>query len=63
MQIPHDFTYVGNLKNNISKQNRNRLTDTESRLMVYREGAVRGGDERGEGSEKYRLVGTNSHGG
>ena len=31
-QMPYDFTYMWNLKNNINKQNRNILIDTESRL-------------------------------
>ena len=36
-QIPHNFTYMWNLKNNINnKQYRNRLTDTVNRLMAAR---------------------------
>ena len=33
-QIPYDFTYTWNLKNNINGQNKNRLIDTENKLMV-----------------------------
>ena len=37
-QIPYDFTYMQNLRNNIYEQiNRNRLIVTENRLMVARE--------------------------
>ena len=35
-QVPYNFTYMWSLKNNINKQNRNRLIDTEDRLMVAR---------------------------
>ena len=30
----YDFTYMWNLNNKINEQNRNRLIDTENRLMV-----------------------------
>ena len=39
-----------------NKQNRNRLRDTEKRLMVARGEGVGGLDKKGEGIEKYRLV-------
>ena len=43
-------------QNKQSGQNRNRLTDTQNRLMVHRgeEGWQMG--EKGEGTEKHRLV-------
>ena len=34
--MPYDFIYMWNLKNQINKQNRNRLIDTENRLTVDR---------------------------
>ena len=40
----------------MNKQNRNRLIDTENRLMVARGEGHRGLDEKGEGIEKYKLV-------
>ena len=36
-QIPYDFTYMWNLKNK-TKQNKNKLIDTENRLVVARGG-------------------------
>ena len=38
-QIPYDFTYMWNLKNKTNDQtyqNRNRLIDTENKLVVAR---------------------------
>ena len=35
-QMPHDFTYMWNIKNQINKQQRNRLIDAENKLMVAR---------------------------
>ena len=35
-QIPCDFNYMWNLINKISKHNRNRLIDTENRLIGVR---------------------------
>ena len=55
-QIPCDFTYMWNLKNNISKQNRNRLRGTKNRLMGADGRGVGGLCEKGEGIERYRLV-------
>ena len=47
-----------NLKNNINGQaNRNRLIDKENRLMVARGEGIGALGEKGEGIEKYRLVG------
>ena len=46
-QIPHDLTYRWNLKNKINKQKRNRLIDTENKLM---------GDEKREGIKKDKLA-------
>ena len=41
----------------MNKQNRNRLIDTENRLVIFRgRGGWGGWVKRGEGSEKYRLV-------
>ena len=45
-----------NLKNNISKQNRNRLRGTKNRLMGADGRGVGGLCEKGEGIERYRLV-------
>ena len=45
-QILHDCTYMWNL-NNETKQNRNRLIDTENKLVVAR--GVGGVHEIGEG--------------
>ena len=33
-QIPHDFTHMRTLKNEIDKQNRSKLIDTETKLML-----------------------------
>ena len=47
-QIPYDFTYMWNLKNKTNeqtKQKRNRLIDTENKLVVAR------GEEGGEMNE------------
>ena len=50
------FTYMWNLKNNINKQNTNRLIDPEKRLMVTR-GEGRGGQgEKAEWIKKYKSV-------
>lgn len=40
----HDFTFIWNLKNKISKQSESRVTDTENTFMVVREerGQVKG---------------------
>ena len=35
-QMPHDFTYMWNLKNKINNKNRNKLIDTEKKLMIAR---------------------------
>ena len=35
-QIPHDFTYMWNLKNKTRKQTKPRLIDTENKLVVAR---------------------------
>ena len=35
-QLPYDFTYMWNLMNKINKQNRNRLTDIENRLIAVK---------------------------
>ena len=47
-----------NLMNNINKQNRNRLINTENRLMVARDKGL--GGEKGEGIEvqidSYKIV-------
>ena len=32
--MPYDITYMWNLKNNTTVQNRNRLTDVENKLVV-----------------------------
>ena len=40
----------------MNKQNRNRLIDTEKRLMVATGEGIGGQGKRGEGTEKYRLV-------
>ena len=40
--VPHDITYIWNLKSQINKQNRNRLIDTENKLMVAKEKGVWG---------------------
>lgn len=32
----HDFTYIGNLKNKPTKQNRNRLIDAEKKPVIAR---------------------------
>ena len=37
-QTSYNFTYPWNLENRINKQNRNKLIDTESILMVVRFG-------------------------
>ena len=42
----------------MNKQNRNRLIDTENKLRVARrERALRGLDEKGQETTKYRMVG------
>ena len=48
-QIPYDLTHKWNLKNNINKQNRNRLIHMENRLM-----AARGERGRGTGQKRWR---------
>ena len=53
---PHDFTFLGNLKKTINKENRNRLTDTENRLMVAKWERIWRLGEKGERIDKYRLV-------
>ena len=35
-QIPYDFSYMWSLNNRLNKQNRNKLTDTENKLVVVR---------------------------
>ena len=45
-----------NLKNKISNENRNRLMDTENRLMVDRGGGDGELGEKGEGIKKYKSV-------
>ena len=40
--IPCDFTYMWNLKNYINKLNKNKLPDTENRLVVTREEGSQG---------------------
>ena len=35
-KIPYDLIYMWNLKNEINKQNRNRVIDTENKLLVAR---------------------------
>ena len=35
-QIPHDITYMRNLKNKQTKPNGNRLLDTEKRQVIAR---------------------------
>ena len=45
-QIPYNFTYMWNVKNDINKQNRNRLIDTENRLMVSEGNGVGGLGEK-----------------
>ena len=50
-QILYVITYMRNLKNKTNeyiKQNRNRLTDIENKLMVTK-------GERGEGRNKLRV--------
>ena len=42
--------------NTTNKQNRNRLANTENRLMVARGERGWGLGEKGEGIEKYRSV-------
>ena len=64
-QTPYDFTYMWNLKNKkkTNKQNRNRLTDTENRLMVARVGEGWGNwvkKVKGLRSTNWQLQ--NSHG-
>ena len=51
-QILHDFTYTRNLK---SKQNRNGLVDTESKLVVVREAGDRGTDKTSEGDGEVYI--------
>ena len=44
-QVPYDITYMWNLKygtNELFLQNRNRLTDTENRLVVVKGGRGKG---------------------
>ena len=33
-QIPYDHIYMWNIENKINRENRNRLKDTENKLMV-----------------------------
>ena len=40
----------------MNKQNRNRLIDTENKLMATRWEGGKGVGERGEGIKKYKLV-------
>ena len=47
-QVPYNFTYMWSLKNNINKQNRNRLIDTEDRLMVARREGGQGLGKKGD---------------
>ena len=47
-EILHDFTYLSNLKNN-KQHKRNRLTDTENRLVVARGKGYREMGKIGEG--------------
>ena len=51
-QIPYDFTYMWNLKNK-TKQNKNKLIDTENRLLVTRREGGWGEGEMGEGDKMY----------
>ena len=50
-----------NLKNNINKQNKNRLIDTVNRLMVPEGRGLGRLGAKGEGIERYRQL-QNSHG-
>ena len=50
----YDFTYVWNLKSKINKKNKNRLIDTENRLM-----AARGEEDWRTGVEKAKELRTN----
>ena len=46
--MPYDFIYMWNLKNQINKQNRNRLIDTENRLTAVRGEGVGELDEKSD---------------
>ena len=54
-QMPHDFTYMWNLKNKINKQNGNILLDTENILMLP-DLRWLGEWVQNEGIKKYKLV-------
>ena len=47
-QISNDFTSMWSSKNKINEQNRNKLLDTENKLMVTDGKRVEGLDEKGE---------------
>ena len=60
-QIPYDFTYMWNLRNKWTNKKKkqktkkkNRLINTETKLMVARGGGRMG--ETGGGIKKYGLV-------
>ena len=58
-KTPHDFTYMWNLENKTNehtKQNRNRLIDTENKLVVARgDGGWWGMNKTDEENYRYKL--------
>ena len=48
-----DFTHMLNLKKDTNKQNKNKLIDTENRLMVTRGERGCGGCKMDEGGQLY----------
>ena len=58
-QMPHDLTYMWNLKNKISIQNRNKLIDTQNILMVSRWEGIEGMSKKRKKLRKivsYKIV-------